>query len=406
MFLMSTQRQRITKRVELLPHQFDALTAKDQITLLKGGIGSGKSYGGALHCVDMIKTNPHSPGLIGANSYKQLSDATLRTLFGVLEEFKIRYRYNAQKNILYAGPKMFWCRSMENYDDLRGIEIGDFWLDETRDTKEEAFKVLLGRVRHPRANRFRGLCTTSPSGFNWLHDYFVVNRRPGFGMVEASSMDNHHLPAHYIESLMSSYDSKMIRQEVYGEFINLVADAVYYSFDRTKNVRAFEPLDLPLRIGMDFNVNPMTAVIGWVTHDTIYIWDEAFLTDSNTYKMSEHLIAEGYGHCDVIPDGTGKALKTSSAGVSDHIILEQYGFDVLASTNPFAVDRHNCVNGLLEKARIVIHPRCVRLIKDLEQVSRGKNDPMLTHISDALGYLAWWSFPIRKERPLKQYSYV
>jgi len=403
--MLGMERQQI--ELDLLEHQFAALSSLNQITLLKGGIGSGKSYCGGLHCLQMILTNRNAPGLIAANTYKQLNDATLNTLFGILEQFKIRYRYNIQKGILKAGGKMFWCRSLENYDDLRGIEIGDFWLDETRDTKEDAFKVVLGRMRHPKAKRYRGICTTSPSGFNWLHDYFVVNKRPGFDMVEASSYDNPYLPEGYIDMLLGSYDSKMIQQEIYGQFLNTVSDAVYWAFDRTKNVREFEKPDLPVWIGMDFNVNPMTAIIAFIQGDTIFIWDEAYLGDSNTYKMCEHLISRGFGQSSVVPDGTGKALKTSAhAGISDHLIIEQYGFNLMAATNPFAIDRQNCVNGLLERARIVIHPRCVRLIKDLEQVSRGKNDPSLTHISDAMGYLAWRTFPIRKERKAVQYSYA
>jgi hypothetical protein len=65
------------------------------------------------------------------------------------------------------------------------------------------------------------------------------------------------------------------------------------------------------------------------------------------------------------------------------------------------MDRYNTVNGLLEKARIKISNKCVKLIGDLEKVSFKEgttlpdtNDKMLTHISDALGYLCWWLYPI------------
>ena len=393
---------------ELLDHQYDALASDNKITLLNGGIGSGKSYCGALHALDMSQINPDGIGLIAANTYKQLNDATLATLINILDQKKISHLHKQSKGELYIGRKKFLCRSLENYDKLRGIEISDFWLDETRDTPEEAFKVVLGRLRHPKAKRLRGLLTTSPSGYNWLHDYFVSNIRPGFNLVNASSYDNPFLPEGFIETLKGSYDPRMIDQEIHGKFLNLTAEPVYYSFDRNVQVMPFEnENNFPMKIGMDFNVNPMTAVIGWVSNDTVYVRHEAFLKDSNTYKMKQHLIDRGFAGATIFPDSTGRALKTSAAGLTDHLILQQDNiFAVSVVNNPFVGDRYNCVNGLLSKARLVIHPECVNLIKDLEQVSRGKNDEMLTHISDALGYLCWAHFPIQRPTTSRQYKYA
>jgi hypothetical protein len=157
-----------------------------------------------------------------------------------------------------------------------------------------------------------------------------------------------------------------------------------------------------IMVGLDFNVSPMTAVVANVTSDKIHIFDEVFMNDSNTNQMAE-LLRQRYGtNITVIPDATGKALKTSSRGFSDHEILRGYGFNVSTNGgNPFRMDRYNTVNNLLEKNRIVISDRCVKLIKDLEQVAYkdGTNLPdtkdlSLTHVSDALGYLCWSTFPI------------
>jgi hypothetical protein len=78
------------------------------------------------------------------------------------------------------------------------------------------------------------------------------------------------------------------------------------------------------------------------------------------------------------------------------------GFRVEYNKNPARMDRYNVVNNLLEKDRLIISPKCVNLIKDLEQVSFKEgssqldigNDKTLTHISDALGYGCWFCFPI------------
>jgi hypothetical protein len=112
-------------------------------------------------------------------------------------------------------------------------------------------------------------------------------------------------------------------------------------------------------------------------------------------------LKDKYGVCSIVPDATGKALKTSSAGKSDHYILQQYGHKILPSRNPFRSDRFNALNNILSKSRLVIDNKCVKLIRDLEQVvyKEGSNledtsNPELTHISSALGYLVYYHFPL------------
>jgi hypothetical protein len=71
--------------------------------------------------------------------------------------------------------------------------------------------------------------------------------------------------------------------------------------------------------------------------------------------------------------------------------------------NPHVTDRVNNVNRLLVKKRVIISPKCSKLINDMEKVSwkgsdlDGTSDKLLTHISDALGYGLWKLFPIRQD---------
>ena len=114
--------------------------------------------------------------------------------------------------------------------------------------------------------------------------------------------------------------------------------------------------------------------------------------------MCDYLKKKGY-YGTVIPDSTGKNRKTSSK--SDHLILKDNGFTVMSTLNPFVTDRVNNINRLFTADRIIIDPKCKKLIGDLEKVAwkneklDQKTDTMLTHISDALGYGAWKLFPIR-----------
>lgn len=173
----------------------------------------------------------------------------------------------------------------------------------------------------------------------------------------------------------------------------------YYQFSREKNVREFEKPHGSWFLGQDFNVDPGSAVCSKVVNDKLYIWDEVFLRNSDTYKMANAIKDKISGQIYIAPDSTGKNRKTS--GKSDFKILrDKFGSNaILPTRNPFVTDRVNNLNRLLDDERIIIHPRCKKLINDLEKVVwRGndldqKTDKLLTHVSDALGYLAHHLFP-------------
>lgn len=390
--------------IQLTVPQNNFLTMPEDIGLFCAGIGSGKSFVGSHWAANMLSLEPKAKGFIGANTYNQLQNATLATFFGVLEDFKIPYSYNQNKNIIKAKGRTIYAYSLDNYNSIRGIEVGWFWLDETRDTKREAFHVVLGRMRDKNAKQRRGRLTSSPNGFDWLYeDFGGPNKKPGYGLTYGATMDNIFLPDGYAESLKNSYDERAYAQEVLGQFVNLTQGAIYYAFDRAKNVKPqTQNKNFPVRIAMDFNINPMSAVAIQDYDNKIHVIKEYWLMSSNTHELGARIIEDFGPGIEIIPDSTGKALKTASRGLSDHAILRDMGLKVLTNRNPARVDRYNCVNNLFEKERCEVDPSCVKLIRDCEQVSykEGTNQPdtskdaTLTHVSDALGYGCWFHYPI------------
>lgn len=393
----------LKKQIELLPHQGEFLSAPDKFAMLLGGIGSGKSYAGALFAILESQIDKSIPGLITANTYRQLQNATLNTLFNVCDQYGIYYDYNQNKGLLDLCGCKWFTYSLDSYDNLRGIEVGRFWGDEMRDADPKAFLVMMGRLRY--GNKLKGRLTTTPSGYDYLYDYFAGDKKtPEFRLIKATSHDNKFLPDGYIDTLKSSYDEKMYAQEVLGEFVNIQSGRIYYAFDRNRNVDAaaiYNPR-YPIYYGMDFNVNPMTAVMCQFYDGIIHVCEEIYINDSNTPEMARRIRLKYGTNLTIVPDSTGSKRSTSAPiGKSDIQILIDEGFQVQTSGNPFRIDRYNTVNNLLEKNKIKINPACVKLIRDLEQVSYrdGTNlpdtkDSTLTHISDALGYYAWFAVPI------------
>lgn len=395
-------------QVKLTDSQFEFFDCTEKFALFTGGIGAGKSTVGSVTSLKNINIQPKAKGFIGANTYRQLQNSTLAAFFSTLDQFGMPFTYNKNEGKLHVLDTEIICMSLENYNVIRGMEIGWFWLDEVRDTKEEAFIVLMGRLRDKNATWLNGRLTSSPSGFNWLYDYFVgAKKTDDFKLVQGSSLENPFLPKGYIDTLKASYDEKMYEQEVMGQFINIQQGRVYYAFKRTDNLDASIKLEAnhQIMVGMDFNINPMSAVVAQEINGVIQVIDELSLMSSNTNEIADELKNRFGQNLLIIPDSTGKAIKTSAAGLSDHQILMNAGFRLASVTNPYRGDRYNAVNNAFEKKKIKVHPKCQALIKDLEQVSfkEGSNHPdtsdsKLTHISDALGYLVWHLQPIEREK--------
>lgn len=388
--------------IELLKHQHGFVTTKAKSAAIIGGGGSGKTFGGAHYSLKTSIEYPDATGGIFANTYRQLQDATLPPLLAELDRLGIKHVYKENKGVLLIRNTKIFCRSLENYEAHRGIELGWYWIDEACYAKKQARQTLLGRLRDKRGPLQERL-TSTPKGYDWVYELSETKK---LKLYRARTADNVFLPTDYEQTLLENYDSKLIAQEVGGEFINIFSGQIYYAFDRNKNVQEFEQLpNIPLVVGMDFNVDPMTAVICQVYDNKVWVLDEFVLDNSNTDEMSKRIVQKYSSGLTVIPDATGKALKTSSAGLTDHEILRQYGFNIPRVHNPYTGDRYNCMNNLLDKIRLVIHPRCRNTIKDLERVSYREgtrdmdvSDKKLGHVSDALGYVCWYHFPIQIER--------
>lgn len=388
--------------ITLLEHQYEFVHATDKVVGLISGIGAGKSYAGRCYIVKKAIDNPGTLGFIGTNTYAQLRDTVLTPLFAELDMMGLPYHYNSQDGMLTIDQAKIKCASLENFNTLRGIEIGWCYLDEIRDLRQEAFMMLLGRLRCRKSKALEMRATTTPNGFDWIYDLFAGEKRNlSFKMIHARSKDNPHLPDGYLDSLLANYDSKFAEQELEGSFVNLTSGKIYHGFDRHKHIIE-SPIDKDTRylyVGIDFNVDPLCAVIAEVNTHNINIVDEIHLSNSNTFEAAKEIRKRYPTHSIVcIPDATGKARKTSSLS-SDHAILESAGFHVRSSRiNPLREDRFNTVNKLFQDNKLTINPNCVKLIKNLEQEIHGKNPADIGHINDALGYLCYFYEPLTPVR--------
>jgi hypothetical protein len=199
-------------------------------------------------------------------------------------------------------------------------------------------------------------------------------------------------------------DPKLFAQEIEARFAPQEG-RVYAQFSRELNVREVALTSgLRVLVGLDFNVDPMAAIVAQKSYDECHVYDEVVLPNSNTFEMMEELTRRYPQRGLVHPDPSGNARKTSAqAGVTDHAIILESGWDV-HPMKPYPVtNRINAINALLKNAsgrtRLFIDPRCKHLIRSLEGLTYKKDTRApdkssgLDHATDAMGYLAGAVFP-------------
>ena len=211
-----------------------------------------------------------------------------------------------------------------------------------------------------------------------------------------------------MESAMNDLDEQTFDQEYKGSFIGNQGLA-YYNFTES-NIRPCKyQKGLQIHIGMDFNVNPMTCVLCHDINGVLYQFDEFYLRNSGTELLAK-AIRKKYPHdiINVYPDATGKA-RSANSNVSNVQILmyKQFNFKIFCHRqNPAQRSRINSVNAMVKSIsgdrRFFVDPQCKETIKDFHMVETNDDGSLdksaesagRVHISDALGYLISYLYPI------------
>jgi hypothetical protein len=255
------------------PLVYDALPSQEEFhkctSVFKGfsgPVGSGKSKALCYEALRLCSANEGRVGLLGAPTFPMLRAATQSTLFEILEENDISFRFNKSENLVvfeeWKNSKIIF-RPVEEIERLRGTNLAWFGIDELTYTPEAAWLRLEARLRDPLATRRCGFAAWTPKGFDWVYHKFVAEtRHESYVTIFAKPRENGYVGDEYYDRLKNSYDAKLYRQEVLGEYLPVSAGLVYSSFTRTDNIAkvTIDPR-VELLWTLDFNVNPMCSLI-------------------------------------------------------------------------------------------------------------------------------------------------
>jgi hypothetical protein len=254
----------------------------------------------------------------------------------------------------------------------------------------------------------------TPEGFKWFYNRFVKDFDSERDLlIRASTYENKHLPAGYIDQLKSQFPPELIEAYLNGIFVNLTSGIVLNNYNRERNRSVEEENGSePLYIGMDFNVTNMSAVVGiWIDGDMHIVEELTGIYD--TPAMISTIISK-YGRgtdrdIHIYPDASGGSRKTVDASTTDLKLLRDARFKVHApNKNPQVKDRILTVNTNFLNARGVTRvyindEKCPELVECVEQLAYDKNgEPDKSsgkdHLPDALGYLIIGVLPIKLHR--------
>ena len=355
-----------------------------------------------------------------APTYRQAKQICWNELKERLIEHKwVKTINNSDLTIILKNNSSITLRGADNEQSLRGVGLNFLVMDEFADIHKEAWYEVLRPTLSDTGGH--ALFCGSPRGFgNWSYELFKQGEsNKDWQSFKYTTLEGGQVSSQEIEQAKQDLDVRTFQQEYEATFVNY-SGMIYYNFNRQKNIiEKYERDSAFLHIGLDFNVDPMTAVVCIIERDIVVVVDEIQIYSSNTQEMCEE-IRSRYRNKNIVvyPDPSARQRKTSAGGFTDISILKNAGFDVRCrNTAPMVRDRINSVNSRLKnvngKNNLFIVKSCKNVIKSIERqiYKEGTHipdkDSGYDHMNDALGYLIEYNFPLRRDfvaTPQKRWS--
>lgn len=407
--------------LELRHAQGEVFSSKKRFRVLVAGRRFGKSY---LSCVELLRGAVERPGetfFYAAPTYRMAKDIAWKTMKQLVPQPWVKSKNESDLKIELVNGSTIELKGTENAMALRGRSLAGVVLDEAAFMDAEVwFEVIRPALADKQG---WALFISTPDGTaSWFYDlwcYVPDDPTKDWKRWQFTTIQGDNVPAKEIEAAREQLDRRTFRQEFEASFENLTGLVAVSFGDANISTTAKDISIMPLLLGVDFNVDPMTGICAVKDDDTLYVFDEIVMTGgATTWEFAEE-VTRRFGvdrRIIACPDPTGGARKTVGVGATDHSILRRSGFKVSAPRSPWKIrDKITAVNTALLDAtdtrRTVIHPRCKDLIKSLRTLTYAPNtglprkDLGVDHCFDAFGYLCLQQFNLAKPETLGQTTY-
>tara|TARA_R100000781_G_scaffold81754_1_gene50407 strand:+ start:1717 stop:2973 length:1257 start_codon:yes stop_codon:yes gene_type:complete len=398
--------------------QGEVFNNKSRFRVLVAGRRFGKSY---LSCIELLRAAINRPGetyFYCAPTYRMAKDIAWKEIKRLIPPQWIKSKNETDLKVELINGSMIELKGTENAMALRGRSLAGVVLDEAAFMDSEVwFEVIRPALADKQGWT---LFISTPDGTaSWFYDlwcYVPEDETGEWSRWSYTTVQGGNVPAKEVEAARAQLDQRTFRQEFEASFENLTGLVAVSFSDANISTEAKDISVMPLLLGVDFNVDPMSGICAVKDDDILYVFDEITLTGgATTWDFSEEVVRR-YGverRIIACPDPTGGARKTAGVGATDHSILRRSGFTVSSPRAPWKIrDKITAVNTALLDAtntrRTVIHPRCKQLIKSLRTLTYAPNTGLpnknlgVDHAFDAFGYLCLQQFNLAKPETLGQ----
>lgn len=400
-------------KLQFHPKQFEVYRDPHRFKVVVAGRRWGKTKLAAGWLIAGAK-KARSVNWYIAPSYTMAKQIIWQDLKNSVNMSQVKRIYDSDLRIVFKNGALIQCKGADNPDSLRGVALDRVCMDEFQDIQPEAWQEAI----RPTLTSTGGIALIigTPKAFNHLYVLYRKGQSDSPDDAEWKSwqfptISSPFIPKSEIESAKRDMDIKSFRQEFLANFEGMTG-RVYHAFDREHHVGdyKFNP-DLPIWIGQDFNVDPMTScIMQKQKNGEIWVVDELFLPNSNVEEVCRELERRYWRHqkeIQVYPDPSGQQ-RQQGRGDTNFQIFKDMGFPNVISRNrtPSISERVNSVNAMLMSAsgdvRMRVDKKCHQTIKSLEQTMYKEGTPDIDkragveHMTDALGYCIEYRFPVKK----------
>ena len=387
--LISTQRlPDKSKTIKLLPSQYRFMRSQAKSVLYSGGYGSGKSR---ILCYVAIReaVKPANTVLIVRKTMTSLKKSTLLTLIGddgVLP--KGCYNYNKQDGVIQLnGGGQILLAGCDDFNRLRSMNLGCICIDEASELNATEYQELLYRLRLEAGTRQLYMATNPATQSHFLYRLFFKDPSPNREVIQACSLENHHLPADYIASL-KEMDGQRFQKFVMGAWVSLES-AVYDLFNRDQHVKSMDPMgDEQYYLGIDVGYrDPTCLLVVGRTGEKLRIVEEIY---RNRMLLNE--VKTAVIDLNVRYPGIRTIIDPSAALIGAE--LNSIGLATIKANNDIMVGINRVRSRLINRdgsPDLLINEYCLNTIREMEsyQFKDGTDKPITydDHSMDPLRYV-------------------
>lgn len=408
--------------LSLHPKQMEVFKSKARFRVVVAGRRWGKSKLSQVLMIRWAASKRKQLVWYVAPTYRMAKQIMWNDLMDCIPK-KWIYKVNETNlSIELINGSIICLKGADKADSLRGVGLNFLVLDEYQDMSADTWNTVLRPTLADKQGH--AVFIGTPKAYNCLYDVYLNGQRGKTyrdeeGRLHVNEWESWQfptimspfIPEKEIEAAKKDMDAKSFAQEFLASF-EVMSGRVYYPFDRAIHVGKykFNP-NLPIWVGMDFNIDPMSTVI-FQKQPSGEVWavDEIVRFSSNTEEICDELDKRYFRYqknTTIYPDPAG-GHRQHARGETDLDILREKGFKRIKyrKKHPLVADRVNSVNRLLRAAdgtiKLRVDENCKQFINSLEQTlykpgtREIDKDASVEHSTDAGGYCLELEFPVRK----------